>query len=191
MGKKQYIQELIAYGLGDPTHKDLKSLRSEIYNGSDRSCAIVFGSFVEISLIRFLKTKTRPSTHEDIFDYRGPLGTFSSKIRMAYSLNFIGPKTHSDLDKIRHLRNTFAHSRLPLKFKTPVVKRVCDLLYYPDIEDVYVPFDFLDKVGRNRLKAATDKTNPRTRFIITCYEMSGRMLEARGEGLSTTGANFP
>ena len=173
--------------MGTRPKKDLNALHTEIFNGSDRSCVVMFGAFVEISLARFLKHGIRKSMHDEIFNYTGPLGTFSSKIAMAYALSLIGPKTHNDLIKIRHLRNQFAHSRKPIKFRTPVVKRVCDLFTYPDMAGVHIPFDFLDKVSRARLRSAGDKTNPRTRFIITCYEISYRMLEARGEGISPPG----
>lgn len=62
-----------------------------------------------------------------MFGFDGVLGTFSSKITMAYSLGLLGDKDHDRLEALRALRNAFAHARRGLSFETPEVKAVVHL----------------------------------------------------------------
>ena len=48
-----------------------------------------------------------------------PLSSFSALTKVAYAFRIIGPKTRDDLDRLRRLRNGFAHSQLVLSFETP------------------------------------------------------------------------
>lgn len=61
-------------------------------------------------------------------DDGAPLRDFGSKIRLSYALGIIGAKAKADLDLIRHIRNTFAHSRAELTFELPEVADACALL---------------------------------------------------------------
>jgi hypothetical protein len=59
-----------------------------------------------------LLSKMRPlsnSMKRRIFEDRGPLSDFASKIDVAYSLSIFDDKIHSDLGILRKIRNIFAH----------------------------------------------------------------------------------
>jgi len=84
------------------------------------------------------------------------------------------------LDLIRLLRNEFAHSRKPFGFDTPEVKAVCGKLKIPDLPDANIPHGFLERVPFEQLKAASDISNPRTRYISACHNLSYRLLNAGG-----------
>jgi hypothetical protein len=58
----------------------------------------------------------------NLFRYGSPLGDFGSKIQMGYAFKLFGLVTRKDLNKMRLLRNQFAHSRMPIRFTTSVVK---------------------------------------------------------------------
>ncbi len=77
----------------------------------------MFGSFVETALESLFRKVLREDLNSDdrgkIFGYDGSIGTFSSKIVVAYGLKLIGTTSRRDLDLIRVLRNEFAHSRMP------------------------------------------------------------------------------
>jgi hypothetical protein len=90
-----------------------------------------------------------------------------------------GSTTRSDLDLIRLLRNTFAHSRMPFDFGTPEVRAVCDQLKIVDFPESQIPYGYLNRISDGKLKGAPDLTDPKTRFISTCHNISYRMLVKR------------
>lgn len=73
-----------------------------------------------------------------VYDYDGPLGTFSAKIAVAYAMSAIGPIFRNDLDLIRILRNGFAHSKKSIKFDDAETAAVCAKLKTPDMSDVRI-----------------------------------------------------
>lgn len=179
-----YIKKLRAITRTEPTIEHLEALEAELYtSGSDRATVVMFGSFVEDHLGRLLASIMRPDLNskdrQQIFEFEGAVGTFSSKIVMAYALKLIGPITRSDLNLVRFLRNEFAHSRMPFGFRTPEVRAVCSHLQIIDLPGTHIPFGYLNRVSHEDLKAAHDKTDPKTRFISTCHNLSYRMSVKR------------
>src|SRR5689334_8771110 len=82
---------------------------------ADHAIALLGSSYIEKALevgilIRLVRL-TKPE-HEALFSHerRGPLSDLSSKIKMAYALDVIGPRTRDDLDHVRAVRNAFAHA---------------------------------------------------------------------------------
>lgn len=63
---------------------------------------------------------------EDLFGPDGLLGSFGAKIKMAYTFRVVDLKLRNDLDRIREIRNTFAHAWIHIDFDTPAIKRACD-----------------------------------------------------------------
>jgi hypothetical protein len=61
----------------------------------------------------------------ELFEQDGPLATFARKIAMASALGIIGPKAKENFRLIQHVRNAFAHHRIPIEFSTPEVHAVC------------------------------------------------------------------
>ena len=95
---------------------------------SDRGCALIAGSITENSLEQILRTRLIPLGKEkmdELFGFDGPLGTFSSKIKIAYAFGLIDVKIRDDLDRVREIRNTFAHSKVAVEFATPEISRAC------------------------------------------------------------------
>jgi hypothetical protein len=92
-----YIRKFKAFARGNPTFADLPKLEAEVYGANDRARAVMLGAIVETSLEIFLRNKTRPSLNADdcrlLFDFRGPLGDFASKILVGYAFNFMD-QTH-------------------------------------------------------------------------------------------------
>jgi hypothetical protein len=176
-----YMRNLRALTRAEPQFKHLEALEQELYaSGSDRTTVVMFGSFLEINLERLLLKAMRQDLNSkdrrQLFEYEGAVGTFSSKIIVAYALRLIGPMTRGDLDLIRFLRNEFAHSRIPFGFKTPEVQAVCDRFQIVDLPGGQIPHGYLSRVPDEELEAAKDKTYPKTRFITECHHLSYRML---------------
>jgi DNA-binding MltR family transcriptional regulator len=82
---------------------------------SDRGCVLVGAAILEKRLEDIFRhvfdhNGIARKFQDALFDANGPLGTFSSKIKLAYSLGLIARTTYKDLDTVRRIRNDFAHS---------------------------------------------------------------------------------
>jgi DNA-binding MltR family transcriptional regulator len=69
--------------------------------------------------------------YERLFDSLGPLSTFSNKIAMARALDIVSAHTFQELEKIRKLRNAFAHSSELLNFSSPQIVPLLRALRVP------------------------------------------------------------
>jgi hypothetical protein len=174
-----YIREFKAFVRGDLTYQDLPAIEAELYGANDRARAVMLGAVTETALTIFVKHATRPTFNRDdnrlLFDFNGPLGTFSAKILVAYAFNLFGPDTRHDLDLIRLLRNQFAHSRKSFNFEMAPVANVCAHLKAPDSAGAFIPFGYPNSVSHEELPAASDKKHPRTRYIMTCHIVADRL----------------
>jgi hypothetical protein len=178
MADPAYIKNLRAFTRGDLNVSHIEALEQELYGASDRATAVMFGAIVENGLQYLLETEIKPDLNSK--DRSKIFSTFASKTALAYALKLIGPISRADLDLIQLLRNAFAHSRKPFGFDAPEVKAVCDELKIPDLPGAYIPDGFLERVPFEQLKAANDISNPRTRYISACHNLSYRLLNAGG-----------
>jgi DNA-binding MltR family transcriptional regulator len=88
-------------------------LRTEFSKETDRAAVILTGSIADELLRSLLAGRFVPvsSSSDELFDgANAPLGTFSSRIEMAYRLGEISVKFARDLHLIRKIRNEFAHN---------------------------------------------------------------------------------
>jgi hypothetical protein len=95
----------------------------------DRNIAIVGTAFLEIGLKQAITKHLRRDLSGDDYenmilsifdDYdRSPLATFSLRIKMAFALGIIDNRTRDDFEKIRKLRNAFAHVPSTIRLDTP------------------------------------------------------------------------
>jgi hypothetical protein len=184
MDEPAYLRNLRELGNSDPKEEHLAALERELYaSGSDRATAVMFGAFVEVHLERLIRKQLREDLNTDarrlLFGTGGALSTFALKTVMAFALKLIGPDTYFDLRLIRFLRNQFAHARVPLNFKTPEVRAVCEQFRLVDLKNTHIPFGYLNRVSNGELEAATDKNDSKTRYISTCHTISYRMIVSR------------
>lgn len=95
----------------------------------DRSLAILMSSSLERALERFFLEKIRPLSREDtegLFERDGaPLASFSAKIKIGYAFQIFGKHTRDELNRIRVIRNQFAHAIRPIGFSTPQISSEC------------------------------------------------------------------
>ncbi|WP_422373297.1 MltR family transcriptional regulator [Hoeflea sp.] len=101
---------------------------SHLDRSDDRAAAIIVSTHLEDDLKEFILSKMVPLTQSEIgeiFIGDSPISTFSAKINLAYALGLIGKQARHDLSLIRHIRNTFAHSRKPISFATNEVADTC------------------------------------------------------------------
>lgn len=76
---------------------------------SDRACAVLGAALLDARLESLYNRRLRNSK-EELLSGNGPLSTFSARIRVARSLNWIAEDVGFDLDQVRSIRNEFAHN---------------------------------------------------------------------------------
>jgi hypothetical protein len=96
----------------------------------DYALAMIGASFVDKALEVAILSRLAPMSTEGragLFDYshNGPLSDLSSRILLARAMGLFGPKTFHDLQRIREIRNAFAHSLWYITFGTPEVDEMC------------------------------------------------------------------
>jgi hypothetical protein len=112
-----------------PPPADITAILDGMREDPDRSAALVGAAILESGLERILihnlKVKTA-ELKEQLFQLRGPLGDFSSKISMAVAYGFISEAYGGELQIIRKMRNVFAHAITTVSFDTPEIVRELD-----------------------------------------------------------------
>ena len=167
-----------------PDHSHADEMIREFYGDSDRAVMILSATRAEEALGWALESLMREHSDVDaMLDPDGPIGTFSAKISLSFSLGLFETKTKHDLNLIRILRNGCAHADLPLRFKMPEVKTMCEHLLLPDTQFAKVPPDLKDVDA----EAARDMSNPKTRFVTVCQTVLMHMiLRSHWDALSTS-----
>jgi hypothetical protein len=97
-----------------------------------------------------------------------PLGALSAKIIIGHALGLYGPLTYKDLHIIRSVRNSFAHTALPIDFGHEEINKKCLKLTSPErlsLDPVYSGF------GK-----PFDLTKARERFIYASRSISTELL---------------
>jgi hypothetical protein len=98
------------------------------------SIVMMLTSTIEYDLERCLLLAFRPLNKElknRLFGAYGPVGTFAAKIDIAYALGITTEAIHIELNKMRRIRNAFAHSKRGLSLDTEPVKTMFYSLVRP------------------------------------------------------------
>jgi hypothetical protein len=144
-----------------PEHQEeyLKELGGE----SDRAAALVAAAEVESYLVYLLMPEFKRLSADEkealFFGRRAPLSEFAARIAVAYGLGLLEQSERDDLDRIRRIRNAFAHTVIPVKFTTEVIAAECAKLHYYDVFN-HVEFTDADEVS-----------HPKSRYIITALAL--------------------
>ncbi len=93
---------------------------------NDRVCIILAASMIEESLFHAItgtmKGELSTQERQRIFQFEGPIGSFSSRIRIAQALGIIDKQTRLMIETIKEMRNAAAHSHLPITFTTQAIR---------------------------------------------------------------------
>jgi hypothetical protein len=101
---------------------------------------------------------TSHDVRKALYEHDGPLGNFSRKITLAAALEIVGPASHENFRLIRHVRNAFAHAKVPIRFDTPGV-------------NLFEPPEDVDQASG---------LSARDRFSTVCNEMMVRLARYSG-----------
>jgi len=110
----------------------VRKFRKALTPETDRGCALMAAAFLDEKLKELLKANLVNDTKlvHKAFDASGPLGSFSSRIDMAYLLGLIPKNSHRDLHLLRKIRNDFAHISDNLNFETTNISARCNELFF-------------------------------------------------------------
>jgi hypothetical protein len=143
------------------THAIMLALESQQHSFGDYAIAIIGASLVEKALEASILVSSNKTGQLNSSGRRD----LADKIKRAYALGLFGPKTRDDLEHIRTIRNSFAHSLHMLRFETKEVAEICGLLQTPST------INFMDRL----LLAVENTDSPRSRYIVTILALAGRM----------------
>jgi hypothetical protein len=111
------------------TQEHFAEMRDQAFGEkNDRGACLLFSANLENALDAVLTSWCSLSDKEVdvVFQSEGIFGTFSRKIASARALKIIGPITNDNLTIIRHVRNAFAHAKLPIDFQTSQIASICE-----------------------------------------------------------------
>ncbi|KMN47273.1 hypothetical protein VL04_21050 [Chromobacterium violaceum] len=134
--------------LNEPNIPDPPEPEDEVFGGinlltrslldlDDRGLVLSLAAFAEEALGELLKTFMTPSeaTTQLIEGFNAPLGTFSSRIKAAYAIGLITKEQFLDLERLRKIRNEFAHSWKPVDISKQKVAALIDNMAFSRIDD--------------------------------------------------------
>ena len=95
---------------------------------SDRGAALLASALLEERLYEIiLAFFCSNSTSKEILNgYNAPLGSFASRINMAYALALVQRNEFNELHSIRKIRNEFAHDWREKDFNHEIIKPLCE-----------------------------------------------------------------
>jgi DNA-binding MltR family transcriptional regulator len=140
-----------------PPPTEVKNILESLEKESDRSCAIIASALLEAALekliIRHLKNST-PAMLMQIFENRGPLSDFHSKILVATAFGILNDQIARELHAIKAIRNVFAHSKSLVSFDTKEISQEIDSSQFIVIVRKHMKEVFERGIRRLRYKGA-------------------------------------
>jgi DNA-binding MltR family transcriptional regulator len=102
-----------------PSRPEIKKIIDSLSDKDDLHIAIIAVSIVEAHLQKLIVSRLHRADADFInrlFDNRGPLSDFNSKILVAEAFGLLTRPLAEELHVLRAIRNTFAHAKMPLSF---------------------------------------------------------------------------
>lgn len=157
----------IKYLLPKDLQKESNRFFMEMQSESDRGLALVGADFLDSILASMLKAyfvDTRDIA-ERLLGSDRPLSTFSSRIVASYLIGLIPRSYYDDLERVRKIRNEFAHHYRALTFGHHKIKQVCEEL---------APYIEFKKLFKGKGIDGTDA--PRQGYIYSVVVISNYLL---------------
>jgi DNA-binding MltR family transcriptional regulator len=119
------------------TFDEFTDVLDELEKDGPRGAVLLGHALLENLMERILQSKMIALSKDErdrLFSGMGPLASMAARVRVAYALGFIKQEARSDLNKLRDLRNLFAHSRRKIGFDDPEAVKICRSLHPADTE---------------------------------------------------------
>lgn len=154
---------------------DLNRLRELTADLDERGMVLALAAFAEEALGDLLSAFMQPGEASSALldGFNAPLGAFSSRIKAAAALGLLTPAQQENLDRLRRIRNAFAHAWEPVSFSDQrLASHIAALHYSPLISEP--PRDASEKV--RALISATLTELRSTTHQIRCNGWSARTI---------------
>lgn len=118
----------------DDSMDDYNSLLAMLGELDDRGLVLTLSAFAEENLGGLLKSfMLQNKAAEKLLEgFNAPFGTFSSRIQACFAFGLITAEQYNDLERLRKIRNEFAHTWKKLSLKdTPIASIVQAVNYCP------------------------------------------------------------
>lgn len=117
------------------TENDPSEYGRQLRGESDRSALILVGGQLE-QIVLYRLQKAMPALNSDerarMFDFEGPVGTFSSRIRLSHALGIVDRADRRRLEIVKELRNAAAHAHCPISFDMGEIRTAVAAIYPPN-----------------------------------------------------------
>ncbi|MCC7699044.1 hypothetical protein [Janthinobacterium sp. EB271-G4-7A] len=112
--------------------QEIMDFRTSLTSETDRGSALMAAAFLDDRIKSLLAARLVDDKKlgRRVFEFNGPLGTFSSRIDFSYLLGLLPKNANRDLHLLRSIRNKFAHIAAPIGFDHPEIKPLCDSLVF-------------------------------------------------------------
>jgi hypothetical protein len=149
--------------------REVAEMASKLKDESDRAAALIVASWVDDALTEMVINHVLHDEKliESMFGHMGPLGTFSSKIRLAYLTRMVSFMVYENLEIIRGIRNEFAHSRGDVQFSDQSITDRCRNLVLKRLK------------GDGRRRTSEGDFSPRKAYMATGLTLTGFLIEFR------------
>ena len=106
---------------------EYNSIVDSYHKETDRAAAILAGSLLDEMLAHLLELYfvENKALQKDLLRGTGPLATFAARIKIAYMLGFMPESVFHDFERIRKIRNHFAHHPKATSFDESPAKDHC------------------------------------------------------------------
>lgn len=121
----------------DDYFSELNLLTRLLHHLDDRGLVLSLSAFAEDSLGTLLTAFMLPSDAATklVEGFNAPLGTFSGRIKAAYSLGLITKTQSDDLESLRKIRNEFAHTWQAIEISKPNISALIKKMSFSRIDD--------------------------------------------------------
>ena len=111
---------------------EFTAFRRALTDESDRGCALFAAAYLDKALGDLIRASVvqHKDVESDLLRGTAPLSAFSARIAMAFYLGKISKSARAELDRIRKIRNEFAHHAQAISFEEPSIADRCRSLAY-------------------------------------------------------------
>jgi hypothetical protein len=118
-----------------PSRDEMHEALEHVSKESDHTTVILGTALVEHALQIAIRARMHhglsKSDEASLFEGDAPLATFSAKTRVAFAFEVVDADMRAELNRLREIRNAFAHSKSFLTFDSPEVQSACAALTLP------------------------------------------------------------
>ena len=121
----------------DEVFGDLNRFQRSTGSLDERGLILAIAAFAEDALGDLIKAFLMPgkAATQLLDGFNAPIGAFSARIKLAFSLGLITKRQYEDLDRIRQIRNEFAHTWEPISFMDQKIAAHISALNFSSLDD--------------------------------------------------------